>query len=165
MNKLHSERGEDPDAVERFLREVGPAELPLNLRQNLFVRMEESRRRSIRVRLWLAAAAILVTAVPLGFWWAGAGGESKETAAELSLLAASALEDEPNVNAADDVLETTDVVALQDAGTTPTQSGAYRIVLVTFVHRMWDAAGDAPDARVLSERTSQSYVAVPLEIF
>ncbi len=69
------------------------------------------------------------------------------------------------VSAAQETLETTDVVGVEDAGTTPTENGAYRIVLVTLVHRMWETAGDVAGERVLSERTIRSYIAVPLEIF
>ncbi len=151
--------------MEDFLRELTPAEVPPEVRRALFVGMDEARRRAIRTRVWLAAAAALVAAVPLGLWWVRAGGEERRPSADTALRAVPSEGADQLAEPADEVMETTDVVGMQDAGTTPTESGAYRIVLVTFVHRMWGAGENLPEGRVLSERTSQSYVAVPLEIF
>jgi hypothetical protein len=165
MSERQSESGKDCEAVEELLRGLTPAALPDGLRRDLFVRFGETPRRSVFARWWMAAAAVLVGAGALAFWWAGSGGESNRGTAAPFLAGLSPVEEDPAAGTAGGVVETTDVVGLQDAGTTPTQSGAYRIVLVTFVHRMWDAAEGADEEKVLSERTSQSYLAVPLEIF
>ena len=166
MSTRDSDNRQKGEAVENLLRAFTPAALPPSLCQGLFVRIEETRRRSVRTRLWLAAAAaVLVAVVPLRLWWAGSGGASKAEPVGTALADATAGGNDLDANVSGEVLETTDVVGVQDAGTTPTQGGAYRIVLVTFVHRTWDAAGDPPERKVLSEQTSQSYVAVPLEIF
>jgi hypothetical protein len=165
MSERQSESGKDCEALEEFLRGLTPAALPDGLRRDLFARLGETPRRSLFERWWRAAAAVLVAAGTLAFWWAGSGGESNRGTAAPFLAGLSPVEEDPDAGTAGGVVETTDVVGLQDAGTTPTQSGAYRIVLVTFVHRMWDAAEGAPEGKVLSESTSQSYLAVPLEIF
>jgi hypothetical protein len=113
----------------------------------------------------MAAAAAMVAAGGVAFWWAASRVDSNKGPAAEVLAGASPVEEDPEAVTAGGVVETTDVVGMQDAGTTPTQGGAYRIVLVTFVHRMWDAAESASGGKMLSERTSQSYLAVPLEIF
>ena len=165
MSERQSESGKDGEAVEEFLRGMTPAALPADLQRNVFVLVGKTRRRPTREHWWMAAAAALVAAGALASWWAGSGVNLNKNPAVAVLAGALPVEDDPDARLVGGMVETTDVVDLQDAGTTPTQSGAYRIVLVTLVHRMWDAAKGAPDGKVLSERTSQSYLAVPLEIF
>ena len=165
MSKRHTDGGDSPDELEDYLRGFAPAEIPSELRRDLVSRMWKSSRFQVRKRMLRVAAAALVAVVPLWVWWAHVGDDAQQIHAGTALSTVSPLQGDLQENAADETHETTDVVGLQDAGTTPTESGAYRIVLVTFVHRMRETAGSVSGGRVLSERTSQSYVAVPLEIF
>jgi hypothetical protein len=63
------------------------------------------------------------------------------------------------------LVEVTDVVGAEDAGTAPSEEGLYRIVRVMLVHRTVERDVEADGLRVISEQTSEQYVAVPLEIF
>jgi hypothetical protein len=126
--------------------------------------------RVIARRSWLsvwfggiAAAALLAVGLWLGLgrmMQSGADGVIQTPGRVLGAPVTVAL------NAVDDgVVEVTDVVGAEDAGTAPSDEGLYRIVRVMLVHRTVERDVEADGLRVISEQTSEQYVAVPLEIF
>ncbi len=163
MKESSHDSGDGLSAFEARLRGSLPAPLP----EGFFSQMEErvaARKAWSFVRLgWVAAAALLI----IGFW---IGFETMERPREggLSSVPGVSLEmpASPLLTVADDgLVETTDVIGAEDAGTVPSDEGFYRIVRVTLVHRTVGRTMEADVPRVLSEETSEQYVAVPLEIF
>lgn len=163
MNRHSPDPGEDCEGVEQLLRVLTPAPVPSGLQHELAKQMEQNRRRSNRAHQWLAAAAALLAGAAL---FTSRQQWQAEKKADASVpAAATGNASDAGALASEHVEETTEVIDLEDAGTTPLHDGAYRIVRVTFLHRIRDAAGGNPAGRILLERTSQGYMALPLEIF
>jgi hypothetical protein len=161
VNTPRPEPSEDFEGVEELLRVLAPTPVPSEIQRKLIGRMQRAGRRANHAPLWLAAAAVLVVAAaPFVYRGSRQAVESGETPA-----ANPGQQGDSHAQTPAMVEETTDVFEVQDAGTTPMQDGAYRIVRITFIHRTWDIAGGNPLGRVLSKRTSQGYMAVPLEVF
>jgi hypothetical protein len=120
MSKRHTDGGDSSDELEDYLRGFAPAEIPSELRRDLVSRMWKSSRFQVCKRMLRVAAAALVAVVPLWIWWAHVGGDAQQIHGGIALSTASPLQGDLQENAADETLETTDVVGLQDAGTTPT---------------------------------------------
>ena len=163
MNTAPHEDGDDVRAFEARLRGYLPGALPDGFVAGLEARVI-ARRSWLSV--WfggIAAAALLAVGLWLGLgrmMQSGAGGVIKTPGRVLGAPVTVAL------NAADDgVVEVTDVVGAEDAGTAPSDEGLYRIVRVMLVHRTVERDVEADGLRVISEQTSEQYVAVPLEIF
>ncbi len=113
------------------------------------------------MRLWIAAAAaVLISSAPFAFLGTGPADQPTE-----GVAGAAAFEDFPSADVPYSPEETTEVLDVEDAGTTPMHDEAYRLARVTLVHRTWDVAVGNSSERMLSERTSQSDLAVPIEIF
>jgi hypothetical protein len=116
---------------------------------------------------WVAAAALLTVGLWLGFGETKPLGDGEVMQTPKRVLGAPMTEVvNAAVNTADDgLVEVTDVVGAEDAGTAPSEEGLYRIVRVMLVHRTVERDVEADGLRVISEQTSEQYVAVPLEIF
>jgi hypothetical protein len=158
-----SDNDKDLQAVEEILHTLAPVPVPSSLRRDFTHRLNQLSQRSDSMRLWLvaaAAAAVCIAAAPLAFRRTEPTGQSAEDTPGASAFEGFSLAEAPA-----DLEETTEVLEIEDAGTTPMHGEAYRIVKVTLVHRTWDSALGVPPGRVLSERRSRSYLAVPLEIF
>jgi hypothetical protein len=163
MNTAPHEDGDDVRAFEARLRGYLPGALPDGFVAGLEARVI-ARRSWLSV--WfggIAAAALLAVGLWLGLgrmMQSGADGVIQTPGRVLGAPVTAAL------NAADDgVVEVTDVVGAEDAGTAPSDEGLYRIVRVMLVHRTVERDVEADGLRVISEQTSEQYVAVPLEIF
>jgi hypothetical protein len=163
MNTAPHEDGDDVRAFEARLRGYLPGALPDGFVAGLEARVI-ARRSWLSV--WfggIAAAALLAVGLWLGLgrmMQSGADGVIQTPGRVLGAPVTVAL------NAADDgVVEVTDVVGAEDAGTAPSDEGLYRIVRVMLVHRTVERDVEADGLRVISEQTSEQYVAVPLEIF
>jgi hypothetical protein len=163
MKRTPHDDGEGLSAFEERLRGCLPGPLP-----DGFVAALESRgvaRGSVwRVRGgWLAVAALLVA----GFWfgtgfldWLNRGGVKP-----MPNTVSAATESPTEESGESGLVEMTDVIAAEDAGTAPSDGGLYRIVRVMLVHRTVEKGVEAEVLRVISEEISEQYVAVPLEIF
>jgi hypothetical protein len=163
MNTAPHEDGDDVRAFEARLRGYLPGALPDGFVAGLEARVI-ARRSWLSV--WfggIAAAALLAVGLWLGLgrmMQSGADGVIQTPGRVLGAPVTVAL------NAVDDgVVEVTDVVGAEDAGTAPSDEGLYRIVRVMLVHRTVERDVEADGLRVISEQTSEQYVAVPLEIF
>jgi hypothetical protein len=162
MNTAPHEDGDDVRAFEARLRGYLPGALPDGFVAGLEARVI-ARRSWLSV--WfggIAAAALLAVGLWLGLgrmMQSGADGVIQTPGRVLGAPVTAAL------NAADGVVEVTDVVGAEDAGTAPSDEGLYRIVRVMLVHRTVERDVEADGLRVISEQTSEQYVAVPLEIF
>ena len=163
MKESSHEPRDGMSAFEARLQGSLPAPLP----EGFLSQMEErvaARKAWSFVRLgWVAAAALLITGCWIGFQTmerSGEGGFSSVPEVSLGMPVSSVL-----TVADDGLVETTDVIGAEDAGTVPSDEGLYRIVRVTLVHRTVGQTMEAELPRVISEETSEQYVAVPLEIF
>jgi hypothetical protein len=167
MNTAPHEDGDDVRTFEARLRGYLPGALPDGFVAGLAARVV-ARRPWLSVRFgWVAAAALLTVGLWLGFGETKPLGDGEVMQTPKRVLGAPMTEVvNAAVNTADDgLVEVTDVVGAEDAGTAPSEEGLYRIVRVMLVHRTVERGVEADAERVISEQTSEQYVAVPLEIF
>ena len=162
MNTAPHENGDETSVFEARLRRCLPGALPDGF-------VAEVEARVIARRSWLPvwfggiAAALLAAGLWLqlfGMKMPGVRGVMQTPREDLGASTTAVID-----SAADGLVEMTDVVGAEDAGTAPSDGGLYRIVRVMLVHRMVEKGVEAQIPRVISEEISEQYVAVPIEIF
>ena len=146
---------EDLQRVEERLLRVRPARMPLPYEEGLMNLSRAGGRSRQTWAVWALAASFAFASL--------VGWMSLEHAPDEAQRAA--VDPTNGGMAVADVLEMTDVLNAEEAGTAPATDGIYRIMKVTLVHRTLEVSEGAVDARVISERTSHQFVALPLEIF
>ena len=160
MNETRHASGESSSAFEARLKARVPSSLPVGFLDGVEGMAMAHGRSWMRGSAWFAMAALLLVGLWIG--WVGVDGLRPKAIGpeEEAVVDASSSGD-----VGSDWIETTDVIAAEDAGTVPSDDGLYRIVRVMLVHRTFDPTVDADPVRIIEERTSEQYVAIPLEIF
>lgn len=162
-NKPHDD-GNGESAFEARLRGCLPASLPDGFVMNLEARVVARGSWKAANVGWLAVAALLVAGLWLGLVVPEQPREGgRDHVQKPSDATSLVLSDSSSTG--DALVEMTDVVGAEDVGTVPSDEGLYQIVRVMLVHRTVERGVEADVLRVISEQTSEQYVAVPLEIF